>query len=184
MKYFYLLLVTLLLASCNSIQIKKKSSSQLKKSNTSYSSSSSAQSSSSKSTSADIKTEKVLVYHSVVESAKTYIGTPYKSGGTNASGMDCSGLVYTSFGHQGKTIPRISRDQANAGKTIPLKSVVSGDLVFFNTNGKGISHVGIVEKVENGEVFFVHASSSKGVMISSLENSYWKPRFVKAVRVD
>lgn len=80
-------------------------------------------------------------------------------------------------------MPRISRDQAKEGKEVRLREVREGDLVFFKTSGSGISHVGIVENVENGVVFFIHSSSSKGVIISSLEETYWNKRFVKAVRV-
>ena len=80
-------------------------------------------------------------------------------------------------------MPRISRDQAKEGKEIRLRDVQEGDLVFFKTSGSSISHVGIVENVKNGEIFFIHASTSKGVIISSLEEIYWNKRFVKATRV-
>ncbi len=181
MKYIILISIGILLSSCGSIQIRKKSSPRSYSQTKSVSSSPKASNPTSTSrpqNSADV------AYQNVVETAKSFIGTPYRSGGTSSSGMDCSGLVITSFKEHGIDLPRISRDQANAGKNISLNAVQAGDLLFFNTSGRGISHVGIVERIEGNEVFFVHASSSKGVIISSIENSYWKPRFVKAVRVE
>ncbi len=183
MKLLPILLTVLFLSSCSSFQIRKKSDAKP------YSQSSSQTSSEIKT--AQSETPKVnpsvrssSTYFNVAETAKMYLGTPYRSGGTSKSGMDCSGLVVTSFKEHGIDLPRVSRDQANAGKNISIHKVNTGDLLFFNTSGRGISHVGIVERIEGDEVFFVHASSSQGVTISSLENSYWKPRFVKAVRVE
>jgi len=120
---------------------------------------------------------------SVLKKAKTFLGTPYKYGGMTRSGLDCSGLVINAFDVIGIQMPRISSDQAKEGKQIMLRDVKEGDLVFFKTAGSSINHVGIVEKVKNGEVFFIHSSTSKGVMISSLEETYWNKRFVKAMRV-
>ena len=119
----------------------------------------------------------------VLKEAYSYLGAPYKYGGTSKSGFDCSGLVFISFDAAGIKMPRISRDQANQGKEIRLREVKEGDLVFFNTSGSNISHVGIVEKVKNGEVFFIHSSTSKGVIVSSMQETYWNKRFVKATRV-
>lgn len=121
--------------------------------------------------------------NSVLTEAKSYMGTPYKYGGTTRSGLDCSGLVINAFDAVGMKMPRISREQANEGQEIRLRDVREGDLVFFNTSGSNISHVGIVETVRNGEIFFIHSSTSKGVIISSLEEIYWNRRFVKATRV-
>ena len=118
-----------------------------------------------------------------MKEAYRYLGTPYKYGGTTKSGLDCSGLVINAFDAAGIKMPRISRDQAKQGKEIRLGEVKEGDLVFFKTSGSSISHVGIVEKVKNGEVFFIHSSTSKGVIVSSLEETYWNKRFVKATRV-
>lgn len=123
------------------------------------------------------------VANAVLNEAHKYQGVPYKFGGTTRTGMDCSGLVISAFDAVGLEMPRISRDQANAGKEIRLSKVERGDLVFFITSGSRINHVGIVDKIVNGEVFFIHSSSSKGVMISSLDQDYWKTRFVKATRV-
>lgn len=119
----------------------------------------------------------------VLKEAKKFLGTPYKYGGTTKSGLDCSGLVINSFDAIGFKMPRISREQAQEGKEIRLRDIKEGDLVFFKTSGSSISHVGIVENIKNGEIFFIHSSTSKGVIISSMEETYWNKRFVKATRV-
>uniref|UniRef100_UPI0039A58DB6 C40 family peptidase n=1 Tax=Ornithobacterium rhinotracheale TaxID=28251 RepID=UPI0039A58DB6 len=118
----------------------------------------------------------------VLEEAHYYLGTPYQYGGTTKKGMDCSGLLLNSFQRVNIQLPRVSREQANYGMEIKLSQVQAGDAVFFNTSGRGISHAGIVERVAGAEVFFIHASSSRGVMVSSLNEPYWNKRFVKAVR--
>lgn len=119
----------------------------------------------------------------VLKEAYKYMGTPYQYGGTTKRGLDCSGLVINAYQPVGINMPRISRDQAKTGKEIRLREVKEGDLVFFKTSGANINHVGIVEKVTNGEVFFIHSSTSKGVIVSSMDEAYWSKRFVKATRV-
>ena len=118
----------------------------------------------------------------VLKEAHSYMGTKYKYGGDSKRGIDCSGLVLKSFQSVDIDLPRISREQAKHGMTVKLKNVTPGDLLFFNTSGSSISHVGIVDKIKNGEIFFIHASTSKGVMVSSLDETYWNKRFVKSVR--
>ena len=120
---------------------------------------------------------------SLVIAASQYLGTPYKYGGVDVTGMDCSGLVLRSFEAIEQKMPRISREQANQGKEILLTEIKIGDLLFFNTSGSSITHVGIVESVKDGIVYFIHASTSKGVMVSSLAENYWSRRFVKATRM-
>ena len=121
--------------------------------------------------------------NSVVREAHKYLGTPYKYGGSTKSGLDCSGLVINAFDAANYKMPRISREQANVGKEVRLRDVKEGDLVFFKTSGSTINHVGIVDKVIKGEVYFIHSSTSKGVIVSSMEETYWNKRFVKATRV-
>ena len=114
--------------------------------------------------------------------AESYKGTPYKYGGTSRKGMDCSGFVMTCYKEIGINLPRRSIDQARMGKPVPLKKAKPGDLVAFKIGGK-VSHVGIVYKVKDGEVYFIHASSSKGITVSSLSESYWKKHFYQIRRI-
>lgn len=118
----------------------------------------------------------------IIAQAQAFIGTPYKWGGTSRSGMDCSGLVYTAFQKEQISLPRVSRDMAQKGKPISLKEVIAGDLLFFKTdkNSRKINHVGLVTAVKGGVIYFIHATSSRGVLTSSLEEKYWKARFSQA----
>ena len=121
---------------------------------------------------------------SLLTTAKSFLGVPYKYGGNNKTGFDCSGLVVVSFDKLGLKLPRNSSQQANEGNEIKISEVRKGDLLFFNTSGTSISHVGIIDQIENnGEIKFIHSSTSKGVIISSLDENYWKTRFVKATRL-
>ena len=121
----------------------------------------------------------------IVKYAKTFNGTKYKFGGTTKKGMDCSGLVYISYQKEGITMPRVSRDMATKGKKISLSKTNKGDLLFFKTNKNKntINHVGLVVENKKGEIFFIHATSSLGVIVSSLEERYWKNVFVEVRRV-
>ncbi|MCB0399133.1 MAG: C40 family peptidase [Winogradskyella sp.] len=121
----------------------------------------------------------------IADYAKKFDGTRYKYGGTTKRGMDCSGLVYTTFSDNNITVPRTTGDLAAYGNWIDLKEVNVGDLVFFATkkNSRKVNHVGIVTNVRTGNVEFIHASTSRGVMISSLAEKYWYFAFVQARRV-
>jgi cell wall-associated NlpC family hydrolase len=115
---------------------------------------------------------------SLTRSAMRFIGVPYVFGGTRTTGFDCSGYVQHVFGMNGLHLPRTADAQFDAGRHIRA-NLVPGDLVFFHTYAPGVSHVGIYL----GHNKFIHASSSRGVAVSSLHDRYWAPRFVGAKRV-
>lgn len=128
--------------------------------------------------------ELYLIRQQIIDYAKTFEGTRYKFGGTTAKGMDCSGLVYTAFQKENINLPRISRDMAKKGIPISLKEIEVGDLVFFKTNHKNtINHVGLVVETKKGEVKFIHSTTRAGVIISSLDEKYWKNSFVEVRRI-
>ncbi len=131
------------------------------------------------------KSESEKVKDNIIDFAKTFEGTRYKFGGTTSAGMDCSGLVYTAFKEENIELPRISRDMANKGVLVSLKDVEEGDLIFFKTNPRktSINHVGLVVKSKRGELLFIHSTIQAGVIISSLEEPYWKNAFVQARRI-
>lgn len=130
--------------------------------------------------SADIYTKRITV----IEKAKEYLGTRYRYGGRSLSGIDCSGLMCEAFEAADITLPRTSAAQATAYKKIKKKKAQEGDLIYFITRGKRISHVGlIVEVTDDSEIKFIHASSSSGVIVSSLNESYYAKRFAHINRV-
>ncbi len=122
----------------------------------------------------------------VVTQARSYIGTPYKYGGTTIMGMDCSGLLMRSFEYVDLYIPRTSHDQSKMGKPVSVDMLRPGDLVFFSSK-KGrnrVSHAGLVTEIRGkDEIMFVHASSSRGVVEDNLMSRYYQSVFVKARRV-
>jgi cell wall-associated NlpC family hydrolase len=116
----------------------------------------------------------------IVNIGKKYIGTKYKYGGTTPKGFDCSGFVrYTFKIAAGVTLPRTAADMYRKGKAVHKSKLQKGDLVFFSTYKKGASHAGIY--IGNNQ--FIHASSSKGVKIDSLNSSYWKNKYIGAKRL-
>jgi cell wall-associated NlpC family hydrolase len=117
------------------------------------------------------------VAEALTRSALRFLGVPYVFGGTTASGFDCSGFVQHVFAMLGIDLPRTADAQYDVGHRA-VGGPHPGDLVFFDTYG-GVSHVGIY--LGNGE--FVHASSSRGVMVSHLSESYWAARYVGAKRL-
>lgn len=111
----------------------------------------------------------------IIATAKKQIGVKYMSGGTTPKGFDCSGFLQYVFAQHGMSIPRLADDQYKLGrKTTSSSQLVEGDLVFFDTDGTGVSHCGIY--LGKGE--FIHASSSKGVRIDKLNDIYyWKDKY-------
>ena len=121
----------------------------------------------------------------IVRNALKYEGVKYKFGGTTKRGMDCSGVVFVAFGKERIQLPRVSRDMANKGHKISLSKVRKGDLLFFKTTNskRSINHVGLIVSIKKGQIRFIHATSSRGVIVSSLSEKYWKKAFVKATNV-
>lgn len=123
--------------------------------------------------------------NTILKDAEKYLGTPYKFGGNTSSGFDCSGFTKRVFEENNYPLPRRSEAQSEMGKRINIREIRPGDLLFFATNGgRRVSHVGIVHSVEaNGEIKFIHASTSRGVIISSLNQKYWNKAYLYARRV-
>lgn len=123
---------------------------------------------------------------SVVNFAETLIGIKYKYGSAiKKNGFDCSGFVNYVFNYFNISVPRVSVDFTNAGNEIPIEDSKPGDLILFtghNENSGVVGHLGIITENNNGAVKFIHASESRGVIISEM-NSYFIPRFVKVNRV-
>lgn len=115
----------------------------------------------------------------IVNKAAKYKGVPYVFGGTTPKGFDCSGYVQYVFKNCKAALPRLADEQALEGVFVTQKQLRPGDLVFFTTYTAGASHVGIYA----GSGQFWSASSSKGVMLSSLKDEYWKNRYYGARRV-
>ncbi|MCB4797265.1 C40 family peptidase [Neotamlana laminarinivorans] len=163
-KIIFLLILTISFSNCKSSKTAKSTKSSTKKTVT-------------KSTKSSSKAQNIINY------ATQFKGVKYKWGGTTKKGMDCSGLIYTSFTANNVQIPRISRDMAKRGTKISLKNVHKGDLLFFKT-GKNkrstINHVGLIVDIRNNDIKFIHATTSKGVIVSGLNEKYWLNAFVEA----
>lgn len=127
--------------------------------------------------SASFGTKTNVKVSNIILTAKSYLGVPYVYGGSTPKGFDCSGYIQYVFNQHGISLPRTVAQMWNYGKSV--SSLQVGDLVFFNTSGSGVSHAGIY--IGNNQ--FIHAGSSTGVTIASLNNSYWKPRYLGAKRV-
>lgn len=111
---------------------------------------------------------------------KNWLGTPYKYGGNTKKGVDCSGFVQAIYMEVYELkLARTSKDMYAASKPIKMKELREGDLIFFNYEGKGVSHVGIY-LADNK---YVHASASKGVVISDITDTFVKKKIVGAGRM-
>ncbi len=113
---------------------------------------------------------------SVIATGRSYIGTPYKWGGLSRSGMDCSGLIYTSYKTIGVNLPRTAKEQSKTGKKRGWEGIRAGDLVYFKFKKKGDKwyQSGMITYGGDDKILFVHASSSNGVVESNLLADYYK----------
>ena len=124
----------------------------------------------------------------LVDYSLTFVGLPYRFGGTTENGFDCSGFVRYVYGKHGYDLPRSSREQVHIGKTVPLEAVQKGDLLFFkgrNARSSTIGHVAMVIEVsENKDVKMIH-STRHGLRADWLsEEPYYRKRYVTAKRPD
>lgn len=118
----------------------------------------------------------------VVEYAKSFIGVRYKYAGYSPSGFDCSGFTsYCMANAADVTISHASKAQAKEGKSIPLKEVKPGDLVFFTHRRGTVGHVALVVEKKDDGIYVIHATNTGGVMINNISTSkYWKPKILYA----
>jgi cell wall-associated NlpC family hydrolase len=116
----------------------------------------------------------------VALTALGFRGVPYRLGGADPAGFDCSGLVQYVFAQYGITVPRVVEQQWQTGDDVAPVKIKPGDLLFFSTKGRHATHVGIAI----GEHQFVHAPTSNGVVrVEALTSAYWGPRYVGARRI-
>ena len=121
--------------------------------------------------------------------AGLFEGTKYDYANSDPlRGFDCSGYVSFVYGYFDIKVPRVSAQFDHAGKTIPLSQIRSGDILLFkgsNVNSTQTGHLGIVTEIKDGKIYFLHSATSnkRGIMTSNLDESYFKQRFIKAIRV-
>ncbi|PPK97145.1 NlpC/P60 family protein [Nonlabens xylanidelens] len=122
----------------------------------------------------------------VIDNAMDYKGVKYRYGGTTRKGMDCSGLICTAFKEAGKTVPRTSRSMYATAQEMDLDEVRKGDFLFFATgrNKRQVNHVALITRVTPGEIEFIHSTTSRGVMTSTLNEAYWLNAFLRAGRIE
>ena len=120
----------------------------------------------------------------VLERANEYYGVRYRMGGNSRAGIDCSGLVCKAFESTDIKLPRTSIEMSRMGRRLQNYEVRKGDLIFFRTRGgRNVNHVGLVVENNDGEIKFIHASSSQGVTLSSLNEAYYKKSFSHCNRI-
>ncbi len=128
----------------------------------------------------NINTAEAATKADVTDTASKYLGVPYKYGGTTTSGFDCSGFTSKVFSDLGIQLNRTSGSQYQQGTAVAKSDLQVGDLVFFNTSGSGISHVGIY--IGDGKM--IHSQTGQGVSYSNVDDPYyWGSRYVGAKRV-
>jgi cell wall-associated NlpC family hydrolase len=125
-------------------------------------------------------TPAALDTYALTGTALTLRGTPYRNGGGDPRGFDCSGFTQYVFAQHGIALPREVKDQWDMGRAVKVEEIAPGDLMFFTTVAPGASHVAIAI----GGDEFVHAPSSTGVVrVEHVSSSYWAQRFIAARRI-
>jgi cell wall-associated NlpC family hydrolase len=118
--------------------------------------------------------------YALVGTALALRGSPYRDGGSDPGGFDCSGFTQYVFAQHGVQLPREARDQFRLGRSVRPQELAPGDLVFFTTTAPGATHVAIAI----GGDEFVHAPTSSGVVrVEHLSSSYWAPKYLGARRI-
>lgn len=124
----------------------------------------------------------------IINYAKKFLGTPYRSAGMTPSGFDCSGFIYYVMGNFGLTLTHSSYGMAEFGKTVKLADIRPGDLMFFkgsSTKSSRVGHVALVVEVGPNAIKFIHSSTSRGVVIDNFVGSkYYVPRYITTKRLD
>jgi probable lipoprotein NlpC len=132
-----------------------------------------------------VKPPNTIAVEDLIDHAQSFLGTPYKWGGQSKKGIDCSGLIYSCFDAINLPVPRVTSELVKTGSKVAPRDLVPGDLVFFKTgkSRKKVNHVGLVIGQKDRGALFIHASTSKGVMISKLDEPYWHSTFITARRL-
>lgn len=120
--------------------------------------------------------------------AKKQIGMPYKyaSSDPKNGGLDCSGFLFYVFRHFDVIVPRTSQDYMNFGIPVEKHQAQKGNVILFagsDEKSKTAGHAGIITEIKDGVIYFIHASTSKGVMINKLTDTYYAKRYLKIVDV-
>lgn len=130
-----------------------------------------------------IDEESNYLIEQLINNASDNLGTRYRSGGTSKEGFDCSGLMFSTFKKFNITLPRSSHEMAKIGKVLEKDEYKVGDLIFFKTVSRRISHVGMITEINGDEIKFIHSSTSLGVIVSSTKEAYYQRTFVQVNRV-
>lgn len=121
--------------------------------------------------------------NNIIIEAKSFLGTPYRYGGSTRRGIDCSAFMQQIFSVEGITLPRVSSSQARTGQAVSRGELQRGDLIFFSTTSRySITHVGMVTSVNDSDITFIHSASSSGVTFENLSHPYWNSRYRSARR--
>ena len=112
----------------------------------------------------------------------SFLGVPYRIGGIDKNGLDCSGLLFSMYNSSLFQVPRTTSQQLEFGLPVSINQIERGDWVFFSNQAGQINHVGIVSSTNKDSILFLHASTSKGVREDELMRGYWYNSFVKAIR--